>query len=371
MSEVLDILLKNLGIKDEDILNIYLFGSRVYECKSNDVDSDWDFIIVVRNETILPEVSETPIDSDEAPCFSVDEAEDLYSDGAPKNTSSILFEYKNIDGHIYKQLAFENALKAFDIASTEAASMSRNKEMAKYIWKQTIKFRIPDNTDRRHNASIRSSFSRKSSIAFVKCGKKMTLEPIEDYKGRKSLWHSIRILLFGIQVAKYNRIINYREANQYYEDIVLNKLPCETETFSIAPIQEGQSEREWTWLQYKKKYNELKTKLNNVLRQVCPMTIYEALGSRDINHDDVINNSAKDMEVAHVKDKEDSSKMNVSKLFEHYVLYRNAVVDQLQVLRDQRDKILLEIADCERWHSEYDKRVTDLRYFVFEPEEED
>jgi predicted nucleotidyltransferase len=44
----------------------------------------------------------------------------------------------------------------------------------------------------------------------------------EEYIAKKSLWHSFRIIYFGIQLATTGKIINYSEANYLYDDIVLN-----------------------------------------------------------------------------------------------------------------------------------------------------
>ena len=67
---------------------------------------------------------------------------------------------------------------------------------------------------------LRSAISQKSSHSYVKAKKKMSKEN-EIYIGQKSLYHSLRILLFGIQLAKYKKIINFSEANHYLEKIML------------------------------------------------------------------------------------------------------------------------------------------------------
>lgn len=36
------------------------------------------------------------------------------------------------------------------------------------------------------------------------------------YRGQKSLFHCIRVMLFGIQIAKYGKITDYTEANKYW-----------------------------------------------------------------------------------------------------------------------------------------------------------
>ena len=88
-----------------------------------------------------------------------------------------------------------------------------------YIIKETIKFNIKINL-----VELRKSISKVCSNAYDKCRKKLTIEKdISPYTAKKSLWHCIRILLFGIQCAKYGKIIDYTEANKYYDQTVLNE----------------------------------------------------------------------------------------------------------------------------------------------------
>ena len=43
-------LLTKLQLTDDEVINIYLYGSRIYGTANS--DSDWDFTIVVKNECI-------------------------------------------------------------------------------------------------------------------------------------------------------------------------------------------------------------------------------------------------------------------------------------------------------------------------------
>lgn len=70
---------------------------------------------------------------------------------------------------------------------------------------------------------IRSSFSKTASNSWVKCKKKLTVESdFDPYIAKKSLWHSLRILMFGIQIMNTGKIYNYSEANELYNEIVKN-----------------------------------------------------------------------------------------------------------------------------------------------------
>lgn len=67
-------------------------------------------------------------------------------------------------------------------------------------------------------AALRVEVSSKTSNSWVKCKKKLEAE--NDYvTGIKSLFHSFRMPIFGIQIAKYGKIVDYSEANSmWFED---------------------------------------------------------------------------------------------------------------------------------------------------------
>jgi hypothetical protein len=82
-------------------------------------------------------------------------------------------------------------------------------------------------------SKLRKSISQKSSNSFV--------------KAKKSLFHSL-IIIFGIQMAKNGKIINYSEANKYWNEIVL----CENNN----------------WDYYKNKYKPIYNNLITEFRKV-------------------------------------------------------------------------------------------------------
>lgn len=64
---------------------------------------------------------------------------------------------------------------------------------------------------------LRRSISSVSSNSFVKCKKK--LSEGEIYIGKKSMFHSIRILGKGIQIAKFGEINDYSWANHFLDEL--------------------------------------------------------------------------------------------------------------------------------------------------------
>lgn len=73
---------------------------------------------------------------------------------------------------------------------------------------------------------LRHSFMEKVSKDWVKAKKKFVspYEHAEDemYRGKKSLYHSFRILSYGIQIAKFGKIVAYDEMNSVYNKIMSN-----------------------------------------------------------------------------------------------------------------------------------------------------
>lgn len=85
---------------------------------------------------------------------------------------------------------------------------------------------------------LRSSISQKSSHSWVKAKKKLIDQ--EFYIGKKSLFHSLRIIKFGIQLSKNKKINDFSEANEY-----------------LFPILSGSNDWEILLGQYKDLYNSL------------------------------------------------------------------------------------------------------------------
>jgi len=166
-----------MNFNDKNILNIYKHGSIVYNCKN--INSDNDYVVVVNNESEYPEQ----------------------------------LKINNNDYSFYKESEFKELIKKHEITALECLFLD-----PKFIIKETIKFDFELDLQQ-----LRESISQKSSNSFVKAKKKLIVEKDYDpYVGKKSLFHSLRIILFGTQIAIYGKITNYEEANIYYNDIVNN-----------------------------------------------------------------------------------------------------------------------------------------------------
>jgi predicted nucleotidyltransferase len=167
--------LENL-ISDKSVLNIYVFGTHLYGCASE--NSDVDYIVI---------------------------------------TSDDLLDRENIkcgkhDFNLYSEKTWVEKCKNNHINALEVISISD----AKFIIKETVRFDVIINP-----IKLRQSISATVSNSWAKANKKLNVE--KDYSpilAKKSLWHCFRILLYGIQVAEFGRIVDFNTANYLYEEII-------------------------------------------------------------------------------------------------------------------------------------------------------
>lgn len=159
-----------------EILNVYLYGSRIYG--TDNEKSDYDYVVVIKDDY-----------------YDVEQ-----------------IKSNNNDYNFYTKTQWDAMCKNNDVVFCECYFL-QNK--IKETYKPAFKL-DPE--------KIRSNFSKMASNSYVKCKKKLIVEKdYNPYIAKKSLWHSFRILMYGIQMLKYNKIIDYQCANFLYNDIVNNK----------------------------------------------------------------------------------------------------------------------------------------------------
>jgi hypothetical protein len=190
----------------KNITNVYNYGSRVYYTHND--KSDYD-IIVVNN------------------------------DG--KNNEEIVVDNLNI--HFYSCEQFQQDLTAHKIHALECFFVE-----APHILLEKHKFNFDLNLSK-----LRCEISAKANNSWSKCAKKLTVEHNCEYIGLKSLFHSLRIICFGIQIAKTGKIHNYAEANHYFQDIF------------------GCGKTDWQY--FKEKYQPEFNRLMTEFRKVAPKDI--------------------------------------------------------------------------------------------------
>ena len=102
---------------------------------------------------------------------------------------------------------------------------------------------------------VRQQFSGTASNSWAKAHKKMTVEKdLDMYRGQKSLFHSLRILMFANQICRFGYITNFQEARDLWYEI-------------YDPLNEK------TWDDYKAKYKPLYNKLRSELAILSPKPV--------------------------------------------------------------------------------------------------
>ena len=225
-STTLDINFKN--IKDHIIL-VVPRGSSVYG--TNNSISDKDFIVIVNDF-----------------CYLGNHQMCEYSE----TIDGIKYDYQ-----IIKESRWIEMIHDHDIVAIEVLYLP---EHNKSLFKDVIKF----NTYAEIVAflkyyrsyfvldpwTLRKSLSKVSSNSWVKCKKKLTIE--KDYNlyiAQKSLFHSLRILMFAIDILTTNSI-NFHGSNYILDEIKSIKNP--------------------TWEKYNERFHELHNKLQSELRKLAP-----------------------------------------------------------------------------------------------------
>lgn len=193
------------GFHPSRVFNIYVFGSRVYG--TADSKSDWDIIMVANNS----------VESTELP-------------GLKRGLYNI---------HVYTPKKFQEDLDWHRINNIECIFAP---DWAKL--KEDIKFKFKFDT-----AKFRHAVSHISSNSWVKCKKKLAQD--EYYVGIKSLFHSIRIPMFALQIANFGEIVDFQEANYIWDELTFKDLP-----------QYMRDKNKWTWDQLDKRWRPV---LNSVL----------------------------------------------------------------------------------------------------------
>lgn len=185
------------GLHNSRVQNIYVFGSRCYGTASD--KSDWDILIIAK----------TPYPEKE-------------------------LVVGNFNIHIVTLDRFLEQLKQFHIGRIECL-------MSPIILQEEVKIAFEMKLD-----SLRHSISHICSNSWVKAKKK--LEQGDYYIGIKSLFHSLRISMFGKQLVEHGKIVDWQCANSIWEKL---------------------QSKQWTWQELDA---EFRLQRNNLLTQFRKIT---------------------------------------------------------------------------------------------------
>ena len=167
----LEAILRVAQIPESKVLAVYPYGSRVYGTHGH--SSDHDYIVV----------------------YDFD-----YNDVVNKDSQQYDSYDKSISVHTYHEQTWNRHLDDQKIFAVECHSL---------MPMEMFSFQC------RHDL-LRKEISSKASNSWVKCKKKLTVETGEEHIGIKSLFHSFRIPMFGIQVAQQGRIVDFTVANDLW-----------------------------------------------------------------------------------------------------------------------------------------------------------
>jgi hypothetical protein len=202
-------ILEKLNIPENDVVNIYPYGSKVYGTASE--DSDDDFIIVYKS-ALLP-------------------------NGAFRN-NAISSADKQIQAVCYSRGGFQDAINNYEIGALECLFLPEEKVIMKK-WK----FAIQRWEEKEMTKKIISKASASWHLA------QLQFEDGEDEMARKGVYHALRILQLGIQLKEFKKIVTFSEAKAIREmvmndedfsvkkwlhirDNLMEKLRCTTEKIS-------------------------------------------------------------------------------------------------------------------------------------------
>ena len=159
---------------------------------------------------------------------------------------------KTIEVTLYSEKTFLEKVNQHEISVLEclfAESKNILVPLSYYIEVQLKHFTID-------KPKLRESISAKASNSYVKAKKKLIVQ--EDYDllcSIKSLWHSLRILDFGTQLAESGKIEDYESCNWLFSDII-----------------EQYTETECSWEKIDEIYKPVYNEMASSFRSVCPKT---------------------------------------------------------------------------------------------------
>eukprot|EP01125_Pyxidicula_operculata_P020836 TRINITY_DN781_c0_g3_i1.p1 TRINITY_DN781_c0_g3~~TRINITY_DN781_c0_g3_i1.p1 ORF type:complete len:208 (+),score=2.85 TRINITY_DN781_c0_g3_i1:24-647(+) len=185
------------GIDTDEIMAAYLTGSRLYH--TNHENSDFDYVVVTRSITCQ-----------------------LSND--------------KFDAMVFREQEFIEMIKKHNLVALEC--IWSGPEYTIFERKSYVnEFRI-------HLPSLRSYISENTSYSWVRAKKKLIVpEDFNPYRAKKTLWHAFRVLYYGIQIAKFHKLVDYQESNFLYHEI----MSADTTIWSDYEHK------------YKKMWNQLKT----------------------------------------------------------------------------------------------------------------
>lgn len=164
-------ILKDFKLSDSEVLNVIPYGSRIYG--TNDYNSDYDFLVIIKSGTDRQEKS-----------------------------------YNEINVAIYSVDSFQDKINQHKIVALEGFFLPKEKCLKST---KDLKFKL--------NKSILSEeLVKRANEDWNKA--KNRFDAIDDlYRAKKTLFHGFRVLDFGIQIVKNNTIKDYSSMNFLWHEL--------------------------------------------------------------------------------------------------------------------------------------------------------
>lgn len=203
--------------KEVEFINKYSFGSRVYG--TNRENSDYDYVYILPWE--------------------------IYEE--PKNTDHKHYTIRN----------FQLLIDEMDICALECYFLPENSG-------QIENHKFTFNLDKQ---KLRTQISKAANNSWVKGKKRLTITADYDKMiAIKSIFHSIRILDFGIQIATEGRIYNYSNMNYLWNDIYAISEPYSQEPL----VSQEKIEGKFLWDILNDRYKKLFNEKASAFKKACP-----------------------------------------------------------------------------------------------------
>ncbi len=166
-------IIKSLKI-EEDILAIYPYGSRVYGTASE--TSDYDYIVVTKGAFL--------------------------NSGAFKQ-NAISSDDRKIQAVLYSRTGFIDALNNYEMGAIECIFLDSS---------QVLLSKWPFRIQKWDTKEMANKVIQKASASWHIASRQSK----DGFKAiaKKGIFHSLRILMFGLQLKEYQTIYNYSEANE-------------------------------------------------------------------------------------------------------------------------------------------------------------
>jgi predicted nucleotidyltransferase len=203
---------------------IEYYGSTVYGTRTE--RSDIDIITIVQSD------------------------EDLYDVYQSKDYPEFSDYSTDVDLHLISTKTFQELLNNHDIIALE--TYYQMKEDNKELFNFTLDL---DTLRRKVSSVVNNSWS--------KARKKLDIPEEDDYLGLKSLFHSIRILSYGIDIAKDNKID--------FKNVLIDGKKISCSNFWHRLQQKYESG--WRWKEFKAEYTNLQNSNVNTFRLLAPKVL--------------------------------------------------------------------------------------------------